>query len=407
MRSKVSGYVSLRDCGVVGPEGAEGAGRWPWGWEGTIGGHRHHRQTPNPRDEAVGALGMVARAGGGGHCGPRAIPVPVPLPSPCHRCPSAISPHAAVVPVPPHGTAIPMPLCSLCHWCCPRAITIPVPPLSLCHPCPHASVVPVPSPPPCHHCPFATAAPIPLLSPCHHHPCDAVLPVPLLSIPVPPPSPCHRPPGPTAVFPPRAPTPRALTPFPAPHFHRSPPPSPPPRPRTALPYGDTAAIPRPRAQQRAAAHRRPILGEHRRHRADPGPPPAPLLTADRDPGMRSSSGSAPAGGDGGEQRDVTAPGGAPLHPTPPHPAPRRQWAPPTPQVPLWGVGRGGERGHRPSLSRGGARSGMGAVGLGWDGDGVGWGWTHRAAGPGPFGGGGGVPSRAGPNRAELSRAEPN
>ena len=153
------------------------------------------------------------------HCHPRAIPVPVPS-----------VPHAAVVPVPPHGTAIPMPLCSLCHWCCPRAITIPVPPLSLCHPCPHASVVPVPSPSPCHHCPFATAAPIPLLSPCHHHPCDAVLPVPLLSIPVPPPSPCHRPPGPTAVFPPRAPTPRALTPFPAPHFHRSPPPLRPPGP---------------------------------------------------------------------------------------------------------------------------------------------------------------------------------
>ena len=333
--------------------------------------------------------------------------VPVPSLSPCHCHPRAIAvpvpsvPHAAVVPVPPHGTAIPMPLCSLCHWCCPRAITIPVPPLSPCLCGPRAITTPVPSLSLCHRRPHTTAVPVPSPPLRCCAPCAAAVHPRATTIPVPSPSRSHR------RVPPRAPTPRALTPFPAPHFHRSPPPSPPPRPRTALPYGDTAAIPRPRAQQRAAAHRRPILGEHRRHRADPGPPPAPLLTADRDAGMRSSSGSAPAGGDGGEQRDVTAPGGAPLHPTPPHPAPRRQWAPPTPQVPLWGVGRGGERGHRPSLSRGGARSGMGAVGLGWDGDGVGWGWTHRAAGPGPFGGGGGVPSRAGPNRAELSRAEPN
>lgn len=45
MRSKVSGYVSFRDCGVAGmvpaatavPDAAEGAWRWAWAQEGTVG----------------------------------------------------------------------------------------------------------------------------------------------------------------------------------------------------------------------------------------------------------------------------------------------------------------------------------------------------------------------------------
>ena len=184
----------MRDCGVVGPEGAEGAGRWPWGWEGTIGGHRHHRQTPNPRDEAVGALGMLARAGGGGHCGPRAIPVPVPsvpmllwslchlmaLPSLCHCAPCAIG-------------VVPAPSPSLCRRC-PCATPVPMPLWSPCHHHPRAITVPLPPPPPYHCCPRAITTPAMLCSlcrccpsPCHHHPRAIALPVPPpCSRPVPP-----------------------------------------------------------------------------------------------------------------------------------------------------------------------------------------------------------------------------
>lgn len=178
----------MRDCGVVGPEGAEGAGRWPWGWEGTIGGHCHHCQTPNPRDEAVGALGMVARAGGGGHCGPRAIPVPVPLPSPCHPCPSAISPPCCCGPCAtswhchPYATVLLVPLVLSPRHHHPCAAAVPMPLWSPCHHHPRAITVPLPPPPPYHCCPRAITTPVMLCSLCRCCP-----------------SPCHRPPGPTAV----------------------------------------------------------------------------------------------------------------------------------------------------------------------------------------------------------------
>ena len=190
----------MRDCGVVGPEGAEGAGRWPWGWEGTIGGHRHHCQTPNPRDEAVGALGMLARAGGGGHCGPRAIPVPVPLPSPCHCCPSAISPPCCCGPCAtswhchPYATVLLVPLVLSPRHHHPCAAAVPMPLWSPCHHHPRAITVPLPPPPPYHCCPRAITTPVMLCSlcrccpsPCHHHPRAIALPVPPpCSRPVPP-----------------------------------------------------------------------------------------------------------------------------------------------------------------------------------------------------------------------------
>lgn len=91
MRSKVSGYVSFRDCGVAGmapavtavPDAAEGAWRWAWAHEWTAGvtaagpgawrgwdwasthRAREPQGSPHPREGTAGTAGMVAHTGGG------------------------------------------------------------------------------------------------------------------------------------------------------------------------------------------------------------------------------------------------------------------------------------------------------------------------------------------------------
>lgn len=238
------------------------------------------------------------------HCHPRAIPVPVPS-----------VPHAAVVPVPPHGTAIPMPLCSLCHWCCPRAITIPVPPLSPCLCGPRAITTPVPSLSLCHRRPHTTAVPVPSPPLRCCAPCAAAVHPRATTIPVPSPSRSHR------RVPPRAPTPRALTPFPAPHFHRSPPPPPlsaPPAPHSAPLWGHRG---HPTATCAAKGRCSPAadFGGTSPAPGGPGPPPrsSPHRGSGRGDALQLRLSPCRGGWGGTTRRDRSGRGTPSSHPPPP------------------------------------------------------------------------------------------